>query len=490
MYISSSAVATVRQLLQRVLVGLFLLIVLLAVACGGSDPTPTTNPSPIPTNTPLLTHVASPAAEVATSVTLSPNSPILTAGQTRLLVATAKDAAGVVLADLSATWSTSNQSVATVSADGLVTGISPGSVIVTVSTGGVIGTSSITVSEAKVGSIAVNPQSATLITGQTQKLTATLKDVQGNVVASQTIVWESSTRSSATVSTTGLVTGIAPGTSTITATAYGKTATAVISVTQATIANVTLVPESHTVTIGQIKQMSVSVRDTHGNVIKNLPVDWSSSKMSVATVSATGLVSAIASGTSTVTATVSGVSDTTIVTVTVIPASSVTVSPQSPNVTTGQTQQLISTMLDANGNVIAGQTVSWSSSNPSSATVSDIGLVTGIAPGTSTVTATSGGVTGTALITVTEASIASVTVTPSLYVLTAGSIVKLSATLKDTSGNEITGRAVTWSSSDPSVATVSDTGFVNSKAQGSATITATAEGISATASIEVVELAY
>ena len=495
--------ADIRRFVRRILLGVSPLLAFLLVACGGSDPTPT--PSPIPTSTASPTQVVtatppsistsstsgtSTSYATATSVTLSPNSPILTAGQTRLLEVTVKDSSEDLLVGLAETWSTSNQSVVTVSSSGLVTAISPGSAVVTVTTGGVTATASITVSEAQFGSITVNPQSVSLSVWQTQKLTANLKDVQGNVMAGQAVVWESSSSSSATVSSTGLVTGIAPGTSTITATSYGKTATAVISVTEATIASVALSPESPAVTIGQTRQMSVSLRDTQGNVLSNLETDWSSSKMSVATVSATGLITGIASGTSTITATLSGISGTTIVTVTGVPATSVTVSPQSPSVDTGQTQQLIATLIDGNGNVISGQTIAWASSNPFSATVSDTGLVTGIAPGTSTVTATSRGVNGTAFITVTDASVASVTVAPALHVLIVGGIVKLNATLKDVSGNEITGRTVTWSSSNPSVATVSVNGLVKSRLQGSATITVTVEGISAAASIEVVMVGY
>jgi uncharacterized protein YjdB len=166
----------------------------------------------------------------------------------------------------------------------------------------------------------------------------------------------------------------------------------------------------------------------------------------------------------------------------------VIVSRQSTSLVTGQTQQLLATLKDSNGDVLSGLTITWSSSNPSVATVSDTGLVTGIAPGSATITAKVDGKTGTALITVSDAPVASVTVGEGIVVLMVGQTRQLVATLKDANGNTLSGRTVTWFSSDPSIATVTATGLVAGIKQGSATVTATVEGISGTTTIEIVLL--
>jgi len=163
----------------------------------------------------------------------------------------------------------------------------------------------------------------------------------------------------------------------------------------------------------------------------------------------------------------------------------VTVAPATANVNEGKTVQLTVTLKDANGNVLTGRTVTWSSSTTTVATVSTSGLVTGKVAGTATITATSEGQSGTSAITVVHVPVASVTVSPATASVATGGTIQLTATPKDGSGNPLTGRTVTWSSSNTAVATVSGGGLVSGVAAGSATITATSEGQSGTSAITV-----
>src|SRR5213078_1934746 len=114
----------------------------------------------------------------------------------------------------------------------------------------------------------------------------------------------------------------------------------------------------------------------------------------------------------------------------------------------GQSAQLTATPQDANGNALSGRTVTWSSSNTSVAVADVNGNVTGIAPGSATITATSEGKSGTASITVTNVPVASVTVSPPSASVAQGQTTQLSATTKDANGNTLSGRVVTWSSSN------------------------------------------
>ena len=171
----------------------------------------------------------------------------------------------------------------------------------------------------------------------------------------------------------------------------------------------------------------------------------------------------------------------------VVPVASVDVTPASAIVAVGGTVQLTAALKDAGGEPLIGRTVTWSSNAPQFANVSSTGLVTGVAAGPATISATSEGKTGTASVTVTASAepVATVEVTPGSVSLVVGGTVQLTATPKDAAGQPLTGRTITWGSSASLVASVSGTGFVTAVGAGPATITATSEGKSGTASVTV-----
>src|SRR2546426_94160 len=171
-----------------------------------------------------------------------------------------------------------------------------------------------------------------------------------------------------------------------------------------------------------------------------------------------------------------GSSDTAVVTVTPVPVASVTVSPASASAQVGQAVQFSATTKDSAAGVLTGRAGSWSSPNPSVASVSSNGLVTGLAAGSAVITATSEGQSGTAAITVTTVPVATVAVTPASATIQVGQTQQLAATLTDAGGNTLSRRAVSWTSSTPSPASVSGSGVVTSPAAGSARITAARAG--------------
>ena len=162
----------------------------------------------------------------------------------------------------------------------------------------------------------------------------------------------------------------------------------------------------------------------------------------------------------------------------------VEVSPLTTDRQVGQTIQLSATVKDASGNILSGQSVAWSSSAANVASVSSSGLVTASSIGTALITAAAGSKSGVATVNVVPEPIASITVAPTNDTLLIGETVQLTATLRDAANNIVT-RPVAWSSPLPTVATVSNSGLVTAVGEGTATITATADGRSATASIRV-----
>src|SRR5438093_313378 len=268
----------------------------------------------------------------------------------------------------------------------------------------------------------------------------------------------------------------------------GKTDTATVSVAGCTVsvASVTVSPGAPTVQVGQTVQLTATPKDANGTPLTGRVVTWSSNNTSVATVDAGGLVTAGAVGSATITATSEGKSGTASITVTGVPVASVTVSPAAASVQAGQTQQLTATLKDANGNLLTGRTVTWSSNNTPVATVNGTGLVTAKVAGSATITATSEGQSGTASITVTPVPVASVTVTPASGSVAVGSTLQLTATPRDANGNPLTGRVITWQSSNNAIASVNGSGLVSGVAAGGpVTITATSEGQSGTSAITV-----
>ena len=248
---------------------------------------------------------------------------------------------------------------------------------------------------------------------------------------------------------------------------------------------VTVSPSTHELTaLGATVQLSAEVRDQNARVMAGATVTWTSSANSVATVDASGLVTAAGNGTATITASAGPASGSAVVTVTQSVAS-VEVSPSVDELTAlGQTVQLTAEAFDENGHAVAGAEFSWESSDAAVATVDASGLVTGVAAGTATITASAGEASGSAVVTVMR-SVASVEVSPSAQTIGLGSTLQLTAEAFDENGEAVAGVEFSWESSDAAVGTVDAGGLVTGVAEGTATITASAGSAQGTAEITV-----
>lgn len=206
--------------------------------------------------------------------------------------------------DIGLTWSSSDNSVATVNKDGVVTGVKNGTTVITVVTENKKVTSaSVTVQTSPV-SISISPSSATIDLSAENKsvqLKATISPNTTNI--KDKITWTSTNNNIATVDSNGLVRGYANGTVTITATtANGKSTKATITVqtspTSITLSTNKIVLEKYT---NKNYQLKAIVRPTNANVYTN--VSWTSSNNGIVTVNGNGYVTAIGTGTATITAT-------------------------------------------------------------------------------------------------------------------------------------------------------------------------------------------
>ncbi len=248
-----------------------------------------------------------------------------------------------------------------------------------------------------VGTVTVAPTTATSNVGATLALVATVKDKNNNVMTGQHVVWVSSNTAIATVDSTGLTTGVAPGAATFTATVAGVSGTATVT-EAAVVGSVAVSPATATSNVGATLALVATVKDKNGNVMTGQHIVWASSNTAIATVDTTGMTTGVAPGAATFMATVAGVSGTATVTEAAV-VGSVVVSPAIATSTVGTKLALVATVRDKNNNVMTGQVVTWRSSNSSVTSVDGSGGATGMAAGVATITATVGAVNGSAAIT-------------------------------------------------------------------------------------------
>jgi len=410
-------------------------------------------------------------------VTLNKTSASLFVGGTETLTAAiAPDDA----ANKSVTWSSGNTDVATVSTSGLVTGVSAGTVNITVTTadGGKIASCAVTVSNVAVSGVTLNKTSTSLLVGGTETLTATIAPANAT---NKNVSWNSSNNSIATVYN-GVVTGLGAGTATITVTAEGgKTATCTVTVSNVAVTGVTLNKSSTSLFVGSTETLTATVTPADA---ANKNVSWSSGNNSIATVS-NGVVTAVAAGTTVITATTVDGNKTAscIVTVNPVAVSGVTLNKSSTGIIVGNTETLTATIAPSNA---TNQNVTWNSGNSAVATVSG-GVVTPVAVGSTVITATTvdGGKTATCNVTVytNTVAVSGVTLNKSSTSLFVGGTETLTAAIAPSNA---TNQNVTWSSDNTFVATVTAGGAVTAVAAGTAVITVTTADQGKTAACTVI----
>ena len=422
--------------------------------------------------------------EVA-SVVVTPPTLSMRVGLTTPLQVQTLDADGASLSGRVVTWQSSNSAVATVSSQGSVTALAVGAATISATSEGRTGQVAITVTLPPVQTIAVTPALDTLGVGTERQHSAVLRDADGLVLTGRVLVWSSNNVAIASVSSAGVVSGVSPGTVTISAASEGRVGTATVVVLARLAGVVTLTPGSATLVVGSIQQLATQVTDADGNLLTGRPVSYTSDAPAVATVSVTGLVTALAPGSARITAVSEGKSGSSTIQVIPVPVASVQVTPANVDLPPGAQQQLTAVARAANGTVLTGRTVTWTSGSSGIVTVSATGLAIGVASGVSIALAVVDGVTAYSTITVSLPPVVSIELSPLSPAIDVSASVQLTATLRGAGGGVLSGRAITWTTADESIAFVSSSGLVLGFKSGSVRITATSEGISASTLVTV-----
>lgn len=392
------------------------------------------------------------------------------------------------------TWSSSNPLVASIgNTNPIAKGLSPGTTTITAALDSFSGETTLEVTNAAIVSISVTPTGRTIAPTTELSFTATgtFSDSSTQVITADA-AWTSSDIAVATVGAEGGATAVAAGTTNITAAFGGQTGSSLLTVSSVTLKSIAVTPPTAVLapasTLGYVATGTFSDGST---AIVTDVVTWSSSASNVASISSFGQVTGQSAGKATITAQQGSVSGTAALVVESSALSSVTVTPATATVA-----EQTATQLNAVGTFADGSTqnltssVSWTSTPASVATVSNAsptkGLAAGVAPGTATIAALFAGLTGAATLTVTNATLNSITVAPSDPSISLGGTQQFTATgnFSDGTTEDLTAQ-VTWTSSDVSVATISAGGLASTAGKGSTTITAKLNGISGTASLTV-----
>ena len=334
--------------------------------------------------------------------------------------------------------------------------------------------------------VSLNKNTLSLTEGENATLTATVEPANAD---NKNVIWTSADETVATV-VNGKVTAVKEGTTTITVTTEdsGKTAECQVTVNKKIIpvTSVTLDKNELSMVTGNTAALTATVAPEDAT---DKSVAWTSADENIATVSASGVVTAVKEGTTTITVTTNDGNLTAECQVTitdpVVPIEHVTavsLDKKSLTMTEGDTQTLTATIEPENAD---NKNVIWTSKDSSIATV-DNGTVTAVKEGTTTITVTSedGGKTAECQVTVNKKTVpvTSVALDKSELSLLTGNTGALTATVMPA---DATDKSVTWTSSDESIATVSNVGLVRGAKAGKATITVTTKDGGKTASCAV-----
>jgi trimeric autotransporter adhesin len=434
-----------------------------------------------------------------TSIQVTPAAPSIAAGLTQQFKATGMYSNSTTQ-DLTstATWSSSNTSVATVASGGLATTKTAGGpVTISATQSGVSGSAMLQVTAPALVSIAVTPGTDTIPVGTFLQFAATGTYTDGSTQnLTSTATWSSSPSNVASLSSGGLATAATIGSTTVTATSGSVSGNTSLIVAANSLVSLQIIDGDVTIADGtshQFTAMGIFNDGSRNNLTTG--VTWGTSQSSVATISGTGRAVSVNTGSTSITASMGSIS---------APAVTLTVSNATLNsITVGPSTRTIAPLTQLGFTAIGSfsdattqditHDVTWGSGSPSVATISNasgsVGTATAVGQGTTSITAGLMGIVGSAPLNVSNATLTSITLTPSTAGLAAGSTLAMNAVGNFSDGTHQSIITVaTWSTSSASVATVNSFGEVTGLTNGPVTITATLSPVSQTASLTVESL--
>jgi uncharacterized protein YjdB len=257
-------------------------------------------------------------------------------------------------------------------------------------------------------SISVSPTTANVSMGDEQQFTATAKYSNGSTAnVSSTVTWSVGSSSVATINSSGLLTAVAAGSTSVSALLSGISGTASLDVETVTVTktlkSISVTPQTASVNVSATQQFTATATYSDGSTA-TIAATWSTSSASTATISSSGVATGVAAGSTTVTATLGSVSGTAALTVNANIVTGISVTPTSVSLSVGGTEQFTATATyntGPSGNVTSSAT--WTSTNTNVVTVNS-GFAIAVGAGTAGVTASLGGFSSSATVTVSQST--------------------------------------------------------------------------------------
>lgn len=388
----------------------------------------------------------------------------------------------------SVAWNSSNTNIASISGGGMAAALALGSLSISATLDSITGSTSVNIQAPTLLSISILPDTPTIAVTTTLQFHALGNYSDGSVQnVTRQVTWASSNTAVAQILPSGDSKGMGAGSSTISATLGSISGSTTLTVTNATIVSINVMPPSQTIAVGTTLGFTASGRFSDGSV-QNITDDvtFSSDNTGVATIdNNTDLATAVSPGTANISATFNGVTGSAPLMVTSATISSISVTPATAELAPNSFVDLTATATLSDGTTqdITAD-VTWTSSDPSVAAVDNTGSVGGVSAGNATITAQFGAVSGTSAILV-NPQLTGIKITPASASIAAQTGFQFSAigTFADGTTQDLTD-FVLWTSSAPSVATVS-AGDANGLSAGTSTIVALLDGLVGTAQLTV-----
>jgi uncharacterized protein YjdB len=235
---------------------------------------------------------------------------------------------------------------------------------------------------------------------------------------------------------------------------------------------------SFTMNVGETRQLQVRALTATGDVVSGAAITYASTTSATAAVNSSGVVGGVSPGTTTITATSGTKSASITVTVQLVPIVSFTAVIGRATIKTNDTTRIITTLRDANNNLVTDRLISWRSADTTTVLAGPSGIVFGLRPGGPVaITGTIEGKTATVNVLVTPALVASVRIIPDSTTIPPGDSLQLGVEVKDEFGGIVENPEVIWASVDAQLASVSPTGLLRGVQFGTTTVQATVNGI-------------
>ncbi|WP_339390000.1 Ig-like domain-containing protein [Vibrio neptunius] len=473
------------------------LVVLLLSGCGGSEEGDNATSSPPPSS-----GSTRPAPDQDTTAQLErlmlTAFPLKTKGTSEIKLITGSEQSFVAVGEYSngqskvlteeltvEDWQSSDADLGEFIQSGVLKGKASGPITVSFSQGNLTSNAvEVKVTDAIITDIAITPSAVNLAIGQNQPLVATATYNNGlSMNISDSVTWVPIDTNTATVTPDGQLTGVAVGTTSLTAVKGQITSNRVnVNVSDAVLTAINVTPAVVNVPKGQHQTLTANAiySDGTSSIISDSVV-WRPVDTSTATVTSNGVLSGDNIGTTTLTATKDGITSLPVgVVVSEAELISISVTPPMVTVAKGQHQALTATAIYSdNTSSDISNYVTWNTIEPSTATVVPGGKVTGVNVGATSLTAVKNGITSNSVsVDVSNAVVTGISVTPSVISVAKGQTQTLTANAiySDNTSSDISD-SVTWIPSDTSIAVVTENGVLSGSNVGSTSLTALKDGI-------------